>query len=177
MPGMTTSTKSTRSRSTGSSSRSRSRSSSSSRDVPATADMTPPPVKPDPEPEPDSGAAESPPVPPGEPVGAGLLSRQDVTLPGVEQQQAERAVLGMVRRVGDKQLFDAATGQAPDPDGMFATVGHSGTVFECRVRLMERVWVSDKSTMERLVIPAGRQVSGPAARQIMAVVRAQNLAG
>lgn len=137
-------------------------------DVPATADLTPPPV-PEPEPAPADPVA---PAPAGEPVGANLLrpGPGDVGLTG---QQDERVALSIMRSVGDKELFDASTGESPDPDAMFAAVGHSGTTFECRIRLMERMWVNTHSTVERLVVPAGRQVSAGAAGQIRAAVEAQ----
>lgn len=92
---------------------------------------------------------------------------------GLDEQQSERVVVSMIRQPGARELFDAATGAAPDPAGMFAKVGFSGTVYESRIRLMERMWVNTASTVERLVLPAGQQVSAGAALQIMEKVRQQ----
>lgn len=172
MRGMATSSSSAARKRT-SSSRPRS-SSRTKRDVPATADMTPPPERPAVPDTPAGPELETTQQAPGEGVvGENLLGGSDVQQPGVVEQQAERAAMSMLRTPGSKELFDAATGKTPDPEGMFAAVGHSGTVFVCRVRLMERLWVNSASTVERLVIPAGRQVSGVAAQQVLSVVRAQ----
>ena len=136
-----------------------------------TADMTPPPVKPDPETVSDAAPSPADAGVGAEPVGSGLLRPGEI--PGAESQQAENLVVAMVRQPGVRELFDAVTGEAPDPATMFARVGFSGTVYESRIRLMERMWVNTASTVERLVMPAGRQVSAGAALQIMEKVRAQ----
>lgn len=119
-------------------------------------------------PEPKAPEAVAEPV---GPVGANLLHGAQPA--GVVEQQDERVAVGMVRAPGVRELFDAATGQPPDPDDLFARVGHSGTLFECRVRLMERVWLDTATAMERLVLPAGRQVSAAGAAQIVGKVRSQ----
>jgi hypothetical protein len=73
-----------------------------------------------------------------------------------------------------EELFDEATGEAPDPEAVFKPLNEYSSAQVCQVRLMERVYIGmHRRPITRLVIAQGTVVSQAQAEQVKDRLRRQ----
>ncbi|MYX26755.1 hypothetical protein GTY75_08740 [Streptomyces sp. SID8381] len=74
----------------------------------------------------------------------------------------------------DGRIVDDATGEIPDPDGVFITVGTYGERARCTVRLVEHTGIGVyKTPITRLLVAAGAELKKSQADRITARLRQQ----